>query len=166
MSNTAGDTEVQRYDMSGYGSGMIKADEGAFVYFDDHRSHVTRLTAELTKANTFIKVLREQNEEFGQLIELQQSERAKAQEAMTKIAMWPDGGNAYGQDKIKAFANRILSGTELHKATEIAHQSAPACCTPSAVDLALLAGGDYCAEELWGGPHPTCPKCIGNHKRW
>lgn len=42
----------------------------------------------------------------------------------------------------------------------LANQSAPTCCTPSAEDLASLAAGDYCAEELWGGPRPTCPKCI------
>lgn len=35
-----------------------------------------------------------------------------------------------------------------------------ACCKPSAEDLALLAAGDYQPEELWGGPRPTCPKCI------
>ena len=39
-------------------------------------------------------------------------------------------------------------------------QSEPTCCKPSTEDLASLAAGDYCAEELWGGPRPTCPKCI------
>lgn len=34
------------------------------------------------------------------------------------------------------------------------------CCKPSAEDLKLIADGDYCAEELWGGPRPTCPECI------
>lgn len=38
--------------------------------------------------------------------------------------------------------------------------AAPACCVPSSEDLALIQAGDYCAEELWGGPRPTCPKCI------
>lgn len=33
-------------------------------------------------------------------------------------------------------------------------------CEPTAEDLKLIADGDYCAEELWGGPRPTCPECI------
>lgn len=35
-----------------------------------------------------------------------------------------------------------------------------ACCTPSAEENELLRNGDYTSEELWGGPRPTCPKCI------
>ncbi|MEE5138719.1 hypothetical protein V2J83_24780 [Pseudomonas alliivorans] len=34
------------------------------------------------------------------------------------------------------------------------------CCTPTDEERALLAAGDCTPEELWGGPHPTCPKCI------
>lgn len=33
-------------------------------------------------------------------------------------------------------------------------------CQPSAEDEASLRAGDYTAEELWGGPRPTCPGCI------
>lgn len=35
------------------------------------------------------------------------------------------------------------------------------CCKPTAEENALLKAGDYTPEELWGGPRPTCPKCIG-----
>lgn len=35
------------------------------------------------------------------------------------------------------------------------------CCVPTAEEEALLASGEFCAEELWGGRRPTCPKCIG-----
>ncbi len=35
------------------------------------------------------------------------------------------------------------------------------CCVPTAEELASLQAGDYTPEELWGGPEPTCPKCIG-----
>ncbi len=34
------------------------------------------------------------------------------------------------------------------------------CCTPTADERAILAAGDHTPEELWGGPRPTCPKCI------
>ncbi len=34
------------------------------------------------------------------------------------------------------------------------------CCTPTDEERALLAAGDCTPEELWGGPRPTCPKCI------
>lgn len=40
---------------------------------------------ELTKASAFIKVLREQNEEFGRLIDLQQSELTKTREFLVHI---------------------------------------------------------------------------------
>lgn len=35
------------------------------------------------------------------------------------------------------------------------------CCNPTAAELELLRNGDFCAEELWGGSRPTCPKCVG-----
>lgn len=35
------------------------------------------------------------------------------------------------------------------------------CCEPTAEELQLLADGDCTPEELWGGPRPTCPECIG-----
>lgn len=35
------------------------------------------------------------------------------------------------------------------------------CCVPTPEEEQLLASGDYRPEELWGGPRPTCPKCIG-----
>jgi hypothetical protein len=38
--------------------------------------------------------------------------------------------------------------------------AAPACCTPTEEEKALLVAGDYTPEELWGGSRPTCPKCI------
>jgi len=37
-----------------------------------------------------------------------QAERDAYRDALTKIADWPDGGNTYGQNKIKAFALGIL----------------------------------------------------------
>lgn len=39
--------------------------------------------------------------------------------------------------------------------------AAPVCCVPTVEEKALLAAGDCTPEELWGGPRPTCPKCIG-----
>ncbi|MEE3929695.1 hypothetical protein V2I84_05390 [Pseudomonas viridiflava] len=38
------------------------------------------------------------------------------------------------------------------------------CCTPTTDEQAWLAAGDCTPEELWGGPRPTCPKCIGSVK--
>lgn len=34
------------------------------------------------------------------------------------------------------------------------------CCRPTADEEVLLATGEYTPEELWGGPRPTCPKCL------
>ncbi|MEE5046272.1 hypothetical protein V2J81_23220 [Pseudomonas alliivorans] len=39
-------------------------------------------------------------------------------------------------------------------------QAGSECCTPTDEERALLAAGDCTPEELWGGPRPTCPKCI------
>lgn len=35
------------------------------------------------------------------------------------------------------------------------------CCEPTAEERQLLTDGDCTPEELWGGPRPTCPECIG-----
>lgn len=59
---------------------------------DDHHVHLARLQAE----NDQLK---------ARCDELEGS--------LEQIAMWPDGGNTYGQDKIKAFASRILSRSEV-----------------------------------------------------
>lgn len=53
----------------------------------------------------------------------------------------------------------------LHSRREIVNQydlnKKKPCCTPTAAEIELLSSGDFCAEELWGGHRPTCPKCIG-----
>jgi hypothetical protein len=51
-----GEVEVERYDMSGWGDGMVEREDGAFVYFDDHRAHVTRLQAELSQKSEAFEV--------------------------------------------------------------------------------------------------------------
>ena len=34
------------------------------------------------------------------------------------------------------------------------------CCTATDEERASLQSGDFKPEELWGGPSPTCPKCV------
>lgn len=75
------------------------------------------LQSELTKASTFIKVLREQNEEFGQLIELQQSELTKARELLSQFHDVAYGG--FMDDDHLLRTRRDLDAF-------LAHQSAPA----------------------------------------
>jgi hypothetical protein len=42
----------------------------------------------------------------------------------------------------------------------LSQQTEPKCCAPTEAELQMLNNGDYTAEELWGGPAPTCPKCA------
>lgn len=48
----------------------------------------------------------------------------------------------------------------LHQRDHRKEEAVP-CCTASAEDIELIAKGDFTPEELWGGPRPTCHKCIG-----
>lgn len=48
----------------------------------------------------------------------------------------------------------------LHQRNHRNEEAVP-CCTASAEDIELIAKGDFTPEELWGGPRPTCHKCIG-----
>lgn len=77
---------------------------------------------------------------------------------------------ALGQRKLAAVDAKINETEQalvylLHQRREIVNQydlnKKKPCCTPTAAEIELLSSGDFCAEELWGGHRPTCPKCIG-----
>ena len=85
-----GEVEVERYDMSGWGDGMVEREDGAFVYIDDHRAFVTRLQAEIdtwkSTAETFEDFYRKTEAENAAL----QSELTKAREELDTLrhAVW------------------------------------------------------------------------------
>lgn len=85
----------------------------------DHRAHLTplqteieRLEKEVSRKTHCYQVERanitEKNAEIDQL----KARCNELEESLEQIATWPDGGNTYGQDKIKGFASRILYGSE------------------------------------------------------
>lgn len=74
------------------------------------RAHLTPLQAEIAALNDSAEdttqIIMRQKNKIDQL----QARCDELEESLEQIAMWPDGGNTYGQEKIKGFASRILYG--------------------------------------------------------
>ena len=71
-------------------------------------------------------------------------------------------------EMLRAGVDQAVGAYPIYRAMLAAAPAAPTvkaeqvqCCTPTAEEKAMLAAGDYTPEELWGGPRPTCHKCIG-----
>lgn len=67
---------------------------------------------------------------------------------------WPDSGERVEVEAFADWLREVLAAPTV-KAEQVQ------CCIPTDEERALLAAGEYTPEELWGGPRPTCPKCIG-----
>ncbi|WKV20528.1 hypothetical protein 16Q_135 [Pseudomonas phage 16Q] len=86
---------------------------------DDHHARLAQLQAEIERLTALCiqkdERMAAMNESWAGCITQrdQLKERCNEfEESLEQIATWPDGGNTYGQDKIKGFANRILYGSE------------------------------------------------------
>ena len=64
-------------------------------------------------------------------------------EALEKIANWPDGGNRYGQEKIKAFASQVLAALTASAAEVVVKAPVPEAMGDTEARKVLLASDLY-----------------------
>ncbi len=154
-------SEVKRYDMDGFGGGLVARPDGAWYHFEDFDRVVAErdaLQQRLTAADELVATqccvfcndtgnLRSVHAQLQQRADLLESAVA----LLVKVT--PRNNSSYA-DKLEAL--EILKGLPALKPAEVSK-----CCTISADDRALLEAGDYTPEELFGtGGKPSCPKCA------
>lgn len=118
---------------------------GAIPHLDSARQERDQLKADLAERWEQIAEL---NSEAVQL-------KARCEDLGCLLLGWYTA-NCDGQIQVEDSAYHIVTAT----ADALSKPAGSECCTPTDEERALLAAGDCTPEELWGGPHPTCPKCI------